>query len=59
MARPMPSRTAGISGTETNFLRPGFEMRFSSVMAGTAFAVYFSVMTSFFGNSDVVTQSAM
>ena len=59
MARPMPSRTAGISGTETNFLRPGFEMRFSSVMAGTGRYKELSVITSIFGNSLVVTTSAM
>ena len=33
MARPMPSRTDGISGTDTKRRRPGFEMRFTSVMA--------------------------
>ena len=59
MARPMPSRTDGISGTDTKRRRPGFEMRFTSVMAGYALSVYLRVITSFLGNSLVVTASAM
>ena len=59
MARPMPSRTAGISLTETYLRRPGLEMRFSSVMAGTALSEYFSVMISSLGKPEVTTASVM
>ena len=55
IARPMPSRTAGISATDTYLRRPGFEMRLISVMAGTTLSEYLSVITIFFGNSEVTT----